>query len=156
MGGGRSEGEDLFQDVAVACVKRADDYDWSHPLIDGRVLSIARNLNVRRMRRKRIRQCCHLPADDTMPDSHGSTVDEGIWRHEAAISCRHALERLAPQERAIVWWHVVRAQTFRQIASRLGLREATARCCCHRALKKMRQHPAMLALASVQRVFEPQ
>ncbi|NLX95411.1 MAG: hypothetical protein GXY83_04475 [Rhodopirellula sp.] len=38
IGGGREDGEDLYGDVALACVEELDRYDWMHPEIEGRVI----------------------------------------------------------------------------------------------------------------------
>lgn len=146
--GDSHDGQDLFEDVAVACLKRENEYDWFHPEIDGRVMRIAQNLNIRRMRRDRVRENCKLPDDDLVRDRKSRFVEEQFHHWEGAILCRRAVQQLAPRDRAIGWWHVVRRERFGQIARRLSLNESTVRCCCHRALKKLRQNPEIVAFAS--------
>jgi hypothetical protein len=56
LAGGGYDGEDLYGNVALACVEKAEHYDWTHPQIRTRVLRIARNLNIRRIRKERSRR----------------------------------------------------------------------------------------------------
>lgn len=61
-GGGGHDGEDLCQEVALACMEKRDAYDWSHPVVPGRIIRIAKNLHAKSLRRQRLRKHSPLPS----------------------------------------------------------------------------------------------
>jgi len=147
LGGGGHEGEDLFGDVALACVEKYDRYDWSHPKIEGRVLRIAKNLHIRRLRSERVRKCASLPAHDCRALAHydvqlRETDVVGSW------SCQEALAGLPPLYRRVLHEHLVKGKRLVKIASELNLPSATIRTHHRRGLKQLARDLEMQELAA--------
>jgi RNA polymerase sigma factor (sigma-70 family) len=136
LAGGRMDGEELYAEVELACVKKSKRYDWTHPKIDGRVMRMARNLRIWLLRRERVRRHDCLPSDDCqeLASLCGAIEDE----HSAvSIACREAVGRLPERYREVVEQHFFGGQRMTAIASAKGVPSATIRTICRRALRRL-------------------
>lgn len=148
LGGGRDDGEELFAEVSLGCVKKGERYDWSDPRIEGRVIKMARNLRITRFRRDRLRRHARLPDKDCQ----ALACDSGPVEESQAIvcaACREAVESLPDRYRDIVNQYFFAGKRLTSIAREIGLPSATVRTRCRRALQRLARDPRIRELAPI-------
>ena len=133
LGGGKDEGEELYAEVALACVEKRQRYDWSHPEIEGRVISMATNLRIRRLRRERMRKHACLPAEECRALACDAAMIEDT-PSTVCIACREAINRLPDRYREVVDEQFYAGRRMSSIAKAMGLPSATIRTRSRRAL----------------------
>jgi len=145
--GRRHDGEELYGEVALACVQKSQRYDWSHPQIERRVMRMARNLRIGRLRRERLRRHGPLPADDCRALAYEDFPSEET-RGLDSIACQEAIARLPAPYRRVILEHFTRRKRFVAIASEMTLPAATVRTHCRRALQQLARDPKIRELAA--------
>lgn len=146
IGGGGDDGEELFAEVALACVEKRAQYDWEHAMIEGRVIRIAQNLRVKRLRRERLRKHERLPSDDCHHLAcHEPSVDE--IETQPCGRCQLAVETLPQQYREVIHEHFVGGKRLVAIARAMKVPAGTIRTRYHRALERLARDPQILSLA---------
>ena len=146
LGGCRIAGEDLYGDVCLACVRQANRYDWSHPQIEGRVLRIARNLWITRLRRESLRRCSQLPHDSNCQALSYSAclVDES--KSQVQSRCAEAVSRLSPRCRRIIREHIFKGESLVRIAEKMRIPAPTVRTLWRRARQQLARDSAFREL----------
>jgi RNA polymerase sigma-70 factor, ECF subfamily len=125
--GGRSDAEDVVQDLFVGLPKALARYDDR-----GRFLPWLKRLTVRaaliRLRSGRRRR------------ETGLVEVESLWTGDTAedTSLRDALDHLDPDDRAIIVLKVVEGYSHEEIATLLGIRRGTSEVRLHRAMERLR------------------
>ncbi|HWA57297.1 MAG TPA: sigma-70 family RNA polymerase sigma factor [Gemmatimonadales bacterium] len=127
--GSRADAEDVVQDLFVGLPEALQAYRDQ-----GRFLAwlhrVAVRLALMRMRKDRRRREVPL-ADEPFPPSVEATYPAGdVWR---------ALERLDPEQRALIVLRAIEGYTHEEIAELLGIRRGTAQVRYHRALARLRR-----------------
>jgi len=90
----------------------------------------ARNRAIDELRRRRLEQVEAEPIDEMMPDESG-TLDQTLAVH-------HALLRLSPDDREVLYLAEVDGFTSIEIAAMLGIRSGAVRMRLCRALERFR------------------
>jgi RNA polymerase sigma factor (sigma-70 family) len=140
IGGGGHDGDDLFGEVALACVEKHDRYDWSHPLIKGRIIRIAKNLRIKSLRRERLRKHASLPTDDCFAFA-ADQATENEHKTLSPTSCAAAVCSLSDPYRHVIHEHFTKGKRLVTIAEELNVPSATIRTRCRRALRQLAQDP---------------
>jgi RNA polymerase sigma factor (sigma-70 family) len=140
--------DDVLQEVALAVVRdRA-------PLADAAKISpwlyrltILQSLLYRRSAGRR-RKLVHA-AEERFRCDEGSTPDPIEWLvgEERREQLRAAIDQLRPQDAEILLLKYTEGWSYRQIAERLGIREAAVEARLHRARGKLRELLAAKSLA---------
>ncbi len=147
MGGRGNDADDLFGDVALACIEKWDQYDWSHPEIEGRIVRIAKNLKIKRLRRERLRKHACLQSEDCgVLVSNDRTVEE--TKPRVSVRCQEAVDCLPDRYRQVIREHFISGKRLIAIARVLKLPSATIRTRCRRALQQLAQDPRIRELAA--------
>ena len=142
--GNPQDGEDLYQDVWVACLERASAYDWSNPQ-DGRIRNMARNLWIRERRRRQVRHTESIVTDP--PETTGIPPAAGQEAVEREAIVAVALRLLDPIYREVVHRTFFLQQPPEQIARELGLPRETIRTRLKRAKNQLRALEQLAILA---------
>jgi RNA polymerase sigma-70 factor (ECF subfamily) len=127
--------EDLLQEAFLQLHKARHTFDPAFP-VSPWAFAIARHVFLAdARRRRRARDVLPLP-DET---SRLAESDAGPSAAVAAHELDRALAELPAERRAPLVLHHLRGWSFDEIATRLGIREGTARVRAHRALDQLRQ-----------------
>ena len=140
------DGEDLYADVALACVEKAEQYDWSHPKIEGRVMQMARYLRARHHRHERLRRHASLPSDDcqVLACEDRELADAETDDHRR---CNEAVARLPLRYRRVVQEHCTTGKKLVEIAIETKLPPATIRTHWRRVLQRLARDAGIRGLA---------
>lgn len=147
IGGGGHECDGLFGEVALACIEKHDQYDWSHPLIKGRIIRIAQNLRIKSLRRNRLRKHAPLPSGDC---AALAVVEEGIANEHETLSPAEyvaAIDSLSDSYRHVIHEHFAKGKPLVAIAEQLNVPSATVRTRCRRALQRLALNPIVREFA---------
>jgi RNA polymerase sigma factor (sigma-70 family) len=150
LAGGGYDGEDLYGNVALACVEKAEHYDWTHPQIRTRVLRIARNLNIRRIRKERWRRD-HILLSVLSAEHPRLATLECVEAEADGRSCtewRAAVQELAEPYRRVIQQRFSEGKRFAAIARDMNMPSATVRTRCRRALQHLAKDPRVKAWAA--------
>jgi RNA polymerase sigma-70 factor (ECF subfamily) len=144
---GRELAEDLLGEVWVAALASRATYDRSFPGAGPWLFGVAHN-TLRRHWRSR-------PAEEPVADVTGMASGWDPWaavdnRVDVESVLRHALARLAPQEREILTLVAWEDLTVADAGRVLGMPPGTARRYLHQARMALRNAPEMTALLTDQ------
>ena len=136
LGGGSHDGEDLYGDVCLACLEKGDRYDWSHAKIEGRVICMANNLRITRVRHERLRKHLRLLGGDCEALARDSrTVRE---TEDVPLSdLLAAVAALPDKYRKVIQEHYFSGKRLVAIAKEMKLPPATIRTRHRRALERL-------------------
>jgi RNA polymerase sigma-70 factor (ECF subfamily) len=133
--GDRQRGEELFQDVFLAVWTSRRQYQYPRPFRPW-LYAIAMTKCREQMRR---RPPPSVPFGDTDPPSADNTPDEEALAEERDALVLRAINRLSPQQRAVVMLRVWDELSYADIADAVGCAEGTARSHMHLALAALRK-----------------
>ncbi len=134
--GDREAAKDLLQDTYVTALSKLDRYRGEGPLGAWlRSIAVRKSIDWRRAWIRRTKQRLALAAESTEPTP--PSQEPRFDAERAAF--QNALDRLSPKQRAALILREVEDLSFREIASTLRCREATARVHYHRAREGMRR-----------------
>jgi len=145
LGGGGHDGQDLYGDLALACVEKRHQYDWSHPSIEGRILRMAENLRITRLRRERVRRHAQLTADDCPALAREARPITGAEPRDLN-RCSEAIDRLPRSYRQVAYEHVLKGKRLVAIANEMKRPSATIRTIWRRAKQRLACDPAIRAM----------
>ncbi len=133
--GDRHRGEELFQDVFLTVWTKRRQYQYPRPFRPW-LYAIAVNKCRERLRR----QEAHLVSltEMQLPSPDASPVEEMLADEQAALVLR-AINRLSPQQRAVVMLRVWDELSYAEIAEAVECPESTARSHMHLALAALRK-----------------
>ena len=127
------DGEEVVSDVFLAAWDQATDLRAGH--VKGWLGAVARN-----KARNKLRQAGRtLPLEENLlelPDSSDPT--EGLTREEERVQVRQAVEALPETDREIFLHHYYYAQTVREIAEAMKLKEPTVKTRLRRGREKLK------------------
>jgi RNA polymerase sigma-70 factor (ECF subfamily) len=126
--GSLSDAEDVVQDLFVGLPEAIHRYQ-EQGYLRGWLRRITIRLALMRIRAGRLRR------EETI-EAHSPSV-QGNEGRDTGI--REAMDRLSPDDRAIVILKVVEGYDHREIAELLGIRRGTSEVRLHRALARLRQ-----------------
>jgi RNA polymerase sigma-70 factor (ECF subfamily) len=135
--------EDLFQQTWIRVIEKIASYDGAHRF-DGWLFSVARNLAIDHLRRKR---AFSLDAPDEPGGSPlnrlpSSAVDplEQVLEFERGAILAAAIEELPAIHREVLTLRFEEGMTLEQIAEVADLPLATVKSRLHRAIEGLRRH----------------
>lgn len=129
----RSRADDLAQETFLQMHRARHTYDPAFPVTPW-AMAIARHVYL--MDRRAASRRPRYVADERAPEPVRAPE---IDRRTAGAPVREALRRLPPDRRDAVLLHHVGGWTFREMARRLGIREAAARLRSSRGMAEMRR-----------------
>lgn len=141
IGGGGHDGDELFAEVALACVEKYDHYDWSHRLINGRIIRIAKNVRIKLPRRERLRRHAPLPSDDCAALASDDSLIADELETLSPAKYADAIGSLSDSYRHVIHEHFTKGKRLVAIAKELNIPPATVRTRCRRALHELAQDP---------------
>jgi RNA polymerase sigma-70 factor (ECF subfamily) len=133
--GDRHRGEELFQDVFLTVWTKRQQYQYPRPFRPW-LYAIAVNKCRESLRRR------PLPAGpfgDQDPASPDATPCEEAMASEQAVLLLRAVNRLSPQQRAVVMLRVWDELSYPEIAEVVGCTEGTVRSHMHLGLAALRK-----------------
>jgi RNA polymerase sigma-70 factor (ECF subfamily) len=133
--GDRQRGEELFQDVFLAVWTKRHQYQYPRPFRSW-LYAIAMN-KCREQLRRQPRPVVTLGEID--PPSVEPTPDEEALAEERHSQVLRAINRLSPQQRAVVMLRVWDELSYAEIAEVVGCTEGTVRSHMHLALAALRK-----------------
>ena len=133
--GDRHHGEELFQDVFVAVWTKRGQYQYPRPFRPW-LYAIALNKCRESLRR---RHSANVSFCETEPSSPDATPPEEAMADERAALLLRAVNRLPPQQRAVVMLRVWDEMSYAEIAEVAGCTEGTVRSHMHLALATLRK-----------------
>jgi len=124
--GNRADAEEVYCDVFFALYKRREDF-CSQNHLKAWLIRVA--VNMAKNARKSVSRQRRVKLDETIaaPESGGGneTLD--------------ALQRLKPNERAVIYLHYYEGYVFSEIAGMLGVREGSVKSMASRARAELRE-----------------
>lgn len=145
--GDAGQAEEIVQEVFLRVWQGANNYDSTRGKVFTWLFTIAHNLCIDAVRRRKSRPQAASPSPDSdqdpvlmVPDSNPeSNIEETVWSNEIARAVRDALQQLPPEQSRVIEMSYFQGLTHKQIAERLGLPLGTAKTRMVLGLKRMRQ-----------------
>ena len=128
---GPDEMEDIVQNTFERVWRHAARFDPARGSLDAWVLTIARNVALGQLRRRRPEELVHEPVDRSAGPA------EAAERREVNLVVRRAVAALAPERRQVLE-EVLAGRTLVQGAERLGLPEGTMKSRVRAAYAELR------------------
>lgn len=145
--GDAGQAEEIVQEVFLRVWQGASSYDSTRGKVFTWLFTIAHNMCIDEVRRRKNRPQAVSPSPDSeqdpvlmVPDSNPeSNIEETVWSNEIARAVRDALQQLPPEQSRVIEMSYFQGLTHKQIAERLGLPLGTAKTRMVLGLKRMRQ-----------------
>jgi RNA polymerase sigma-70 factor, ECF subfamily len=158
LAGDRHRSEELFQEVFLAVWRKRDQYGEGRPFKPW-LYAIALN-KCRAAFRSRGRSAVGLESDDgaATPAAPGPSPVDALIATETASLVAAAVDRLPPQQRAVVALRVWQGLSYSEIGDTIGCSEPTVRSHMHHGLAALRKHlePHLSGLFSTNPTTQPE
>jgi RNA polymerase sigma-70 factor, ECF subfamily len=129
--GNRESAEDVTQEVLLKAYRFRESYNPCYALWTW-VSAIARNTVVDWQRRDRAPMEDSPPSIEDLACPHPD-AEAVLWRRLEVKRLFALVKRLSFLQRRVVWLRVVRQMSYQEIAGRLGISLAAAKCAAYRA-----------------------
>lgn len=127
------DGEEVVSDVFLAAWNQAADLKSGH--VKGWLGAVARHKAKNKLRE----MGKHLPLEEDLLDLPGpDNPADHVERFEACDRVRRAVDALPPEDREVFLRHYYYAQTVREIADAMGLKEPTVKTKLRRGRMKLK------------------
>jgi RNA polymerase sigma-70 factor, ECF subfamily len=137
---GATEPDDLVGEVFLQVVRGLDRFDGGEPEFRAWLFTIAHRRLVDDLRRRRRRPVVAMPADVVeRAAGEGGDVHEDASRALDDAAVRAAIDRLPPDQRAVMLLRIIGDLTVEQIAGVLGKRPGAVKALQRRALRRIEQ-----------------
>jgi len=134
--GNRSEAEDLTAETFLRALQAIKRYRWTGRPVASWLLTIARNLGMSQLRRKRrTRGIFRLEPLGTSSHSAEARSAQGVDIHEL----RHAIVTLSPVEREVIILRFILDLDYPRVAQVVGKSVNNVRVIQYRALRKLHE-----------------
>jgi len=147
MTGERRAAEDLAQDAFLKAWRSAGSYRARRGGARAWLLSVVRNRGVDLLRASASRRRTRQKAEAEAPRSQPSEAFPEAWRNTRRERVREALGGIPREQREVLALLHFRGLTQAEVSERLGLPLGTVKGRARLALRKLRDHPELQALA---------